>query len=307
MLPRVAPRLLDLVSLHTEHARRTCAKSTLTAYRKAYRRIWVPGLGGNATVSSIRRGDVRRVHAEHAATPAAANLALSVLRSGWLLAEDMDWAAPGTDPTRAVRRHPEARKQRPLSPDETRQLWDACMDCLAGRSTVIRPEMAIVFALVLATGMRRNEAASVLLADVDLELGVIVVRHHKTERSRGPKEISLGPDIHALLVSYLSGRSGEYAFPSPRSKTGRPYRELNRGWRRICDACDIAGACIRDARSGIATAALDAGEELRAIQHQLGHASITTTARYARVTPRRALEAAARMEAAALRTTRYGT
>ncbi|MEM6988879.1 MAG: tyrosine-type recombinase/integrase [Myxococcota bacterium] len=298
MLPIERPRFADFVAYHLDHAEQTCARSTVVAYSKAYRRILLPGLGADTFVADIRRVDLRRVHNANAHTPAAANVALSVFRSGWILAQDLDWVDPWSNPTQGIRRHPERRAKNPFSPEDSRVLWDGAVDCMAGRCNVVHPEMAALFAFVLGTGCRRNEATTVLREDIDLARGEATFRDHKTVEIAGPKTVCMGPDLTALMACHLSGSMSRWAFTSPR--TGRCYREVNRGWRRFCDHFGVSGS-IRDARSGLATNALEAGVELRLIQSQLGHASITTTAKYAGVTRRAAQRAQFRIESAVLR------
>ena len=293
------PTLLDLSRAHNTQTERTCAPHTVVAYSQSWRLVLLPLLGPDTHVDRVSRAAVRAAHGEYGSDyPSAANRALAVLRSAWVLAEDLGWVEPGRCPAAGVRKLPEERQQRPLEPHESRVLWALSNDCLEGRARVVPRTMAAGFVLIIGTGLRRTAAFGLRKIDFNLARGTVSVRRDKTTKRRGPQDLALGPQVVAVLRRYLPTVDSEWAFPS--NRTGRPWREVNKAWRRLCDAAGVDGATIRDARTGIATAALEDGEELRAIQHQLHHASISTTARYARVTPRRARAAAKRMESAVL-------
>ncbi len=299
VLPANAPTLADLSARHLELIGRTCARHTLVAYEQSWRLVLLPMLGPGARLGALSRLGVREAHAEYGAQyPAAANRALTVLRSAWPIAEDLGWIDRGRNPASNVRKLPELRRQNPIEPDQAAALRALVLDCIAEVATVVPRTMAAGYALILSTGARRTAAFNLRTADFDLPHAEVTIHGDKTTSRRGPQRLALGPLILGVLTDYLPTIDSDWAFPS--DKTGRPWREVNRPWRRLCDEAGVAGATIRDVRTGIATAAFAAGEELRAIQHHLHHASITTTARYARVTPKRAHEAAARMERALL-------
>lgn len=77
----------------------------------------------------------------------------------------------------------------------------------AGRLTPVYPNRALVYATLLGllacTGMRISEAIGLTLADIDLDKGLIVVRHTKFGKSR---LVPLHPTALSALHAYLRQR-----------------------------------------------------------------------------------------------------
>lgn len=121
--------------------------------------------------------------------------------------------------------------------------------------------------LALATGLRWGELTRVQASDVQKN-GTLVVVQPKTGRV---KRIPLPPDITRMI----SGHVGKLVPFSPASK-GSFARAVKR-------QSGIAGVGSRMLRHTAACLALDGGVRLDVIQGVLGHRSITTTQRYARL------------------------
>jgi site-specific recombinase XerD len=139
-------------------------------------------------------------------------------------------------------------------------------------------------AMVLyGAGLRLAEALALTVSDIDGARGVLRVQHGKGNRAR---EAKLSPKLYAWLRSYWAAERPAlpYLFASPR--TGRPPTQ-----ETVRRAFELAGeqAGIKKPvrphvlRHSFATHLLDAGTDVRVIQVLLGHQSVQTTARYARV------------------------
>ncbi len=150
--------------------------------------------------------------------------------------------------------------------------------------------------LLYGTGIRISEAVGLDLADLDLDDGMIRVL------GKGSKErvVPLGRTARNALEAYL--RDGRLALRRPRARRASDADAviLNaRGGRISRQACwtIVRRAGERVAlgdrlsphvlRHSCATHMLDHGADLRVVQELLGHASISTTQVYTKVSPER--------------------
>jgi integrase/recombinase XerD len=150
--------------------------------------------------------------------------------------------------------------------------------------------------LLYGTGIRISEAVGLDLSELDLEDGMVRVV------GKGNKErvVPLGREAQRALVAYL----GDGRLALRRTRASRPRDAdaviLNsRGGRISRQACwqIVRRAGERVAlgerlsphvlRHSCATHMLDHGADLRVVQELLGHASISTTQVYTKVTPSR--------------------
>jgi integrase/recombinase XerD len=150
--------------------------------------------------------------------------------------------------------------------------------------------------LLYGTGIRISEAVGLSLADIDLEDATVRVL------GKGGKErvVPIGRVAHAALTAYM--RDGRLALRKPRPKRpsdadalvlnargGRISRQSC--WQIVRRAGDRVGLGERLSphvlRHSCATHMLEGGADLRVVQELLGHASISTTQVYTKVSPRR--------------------
>lgn len=90
--------------------------------------------------------------------------------------------------------------------DEIKHLFGAA-DGLVGESVLSRyAQYALALRLLYATGMRVGEACALRKGDVDLESGVIVVRHGKNDKDR---YVPLHPSMTSRLSSFAASASIE--------------------------------------------------------------------------------------------------
>jgi len=144
------------------------------------------------------------------------------------------------------------------------------------------PKYRVFFMLLYATGLRLREACWLETRDIDAARGVIHVRHGKGRRER---LVMLSPRLLGILRAYWSfvRPPAPWLFASSR---GTPLNaEVARSAlkRAAAEIRLTVPVTPRLLRHSFATHLLESGTDLRVIQALLGHRSIRTTARYARV------------------------
>jgi integrase/recombinase XerD len=142
-----------------------------------------------------------------------------------------------------------------------------------------------------STGLRRMELIRLRLHDLDLARGVLAVREGKGRKDR---VVPVGERAIAWLRKYLDEARPAFVVAPDQwtvflTRTGRPFHpnHLSRLARDYLAAAGIVkpGACHL-LRHTMATAMLEHGADVRVIQEILGHARLTTTQLYTRVSIR---------------------
>ena len=141
--------------------------------------------------------------------------------------------------------------------------------------------------LLLKTGLRRSEAANLRVRDINFAQGRLRVR------GKGSK------DRTVPLVASLAERLGAFCDGMAADQTvfgfadGRSLGESIRRWSKRAGVPDIHTHSFRHA---FATALLDKGANIRAVQALLGHENLNTTAIYLAVTVRHLEQAVGLLE-----------
>jgi site-specific recombinase XerD len=142
--------------------------------------------------------------------------------------------------------------------------------------------------VMYGAGLRISEALEV--RDIDGARGVLQVRHGKGNKAR---EAKLSPTLYAWLRQYWAHERPPlpHLFASP--KTGKlPLLTTVR--KAIARAAKEAWIQKRvtphTLRHSFATHLLDEGTDVHVVRELLGHTSLSSTARYARVTQKRVRE-----------------
>jgi site-specific recombinase XerD len=141
-----------------------------------------------------------------------------------------------------------------------------------------------VCSLTYAAGLRISEACSLRPADIDSARGLIHVREGKGRKAR---DVTLSKRLLQQLREYwqITRPQGEWLFPSARSPQNHvPGRTVRTALYRAAKAARIRRKVSPHLlRHTFATHLLESGVDLRTIQLLLGHSSVHSTERYARV------------------------
>jgi integrase len=181
-------------------------------------------------------------------------------------------------------------------------------------SPLRRATFATLVGLLAVTGMRVGEAIGLDRRDVDLELGLLLVRHGKFDKTR---ELVLHPSTSDALRRYLSAQNR--LAPSPRSTaffvsttgTRLLYRNVQRVFQQLVQCACLtprSGPCrprLHDLRHSFAVRSMidayAAGEDgqlrLTLISTYLGHVHPTSTYWYLSASPELMAVAGQRLEA----------
>lgn len=141
--------------------------------------------------------------------------------------------------------------------------------------------------LLYGTGARISEAIGMDVDDLDLELGAVLLR------GKGGKQrvVPVGSKAREALEAYLvRARPGLLTQGEPavflNARGGRLSRQS--AWTILRAAAERAGVTAdvspHTLRHSFATHLLDGGADVRVVQELLGHASVTTTQVYTKVT-----------------------
>jgi integrase len=199
----------------------------------------------------------------------------------------------------------------PLDADQAQRLLSA----------IRGDRLEALFSVALAIGLRQGEALGLRWQDVELDAGILRIRHAlqridgelvlvepKTMRSR--RTIQLPSLAVGALREHRVRQSAERALVGEEwndqdfvftSQLGRPLHgaTVTHRFQKLLAAAGLPRQRFHDLRHGCATLLLAQGVSARVVMDVLGHSAITLTLNtYSHVVPALQTEAARRMDAA---------
>ena len=131
-------------------------------------------------------------------------------------------------------------------------------------------------------GLRASEVCSLKISDIDSDRMLIHVDEGKGRKDR---KVMLSPDLLDLLRDYWCvARPEGWLFPGKPKINPVSSRQLNRAFNSAKHLVGITKpATLHTLRHSFATHLMEAGTDVRVIQVLLGHAKLSTTARYTQV------------------------
>tara|TARA_R110000868_G_scaffold409595_1_gene695403 strand:- start:9286 stop:10506 length:1221 start_codon:yes stop_codon:yes gene_type:complete len=252
-----------------EHVRVRCKPSTESEYQRSINIFIKPAFGARK-IQDITRTDVAKLHHDHRDIPYQANRTLGVISKMFNLAEVWGLRPDGSNPTRHIKKYPEEKKQRFLSPKEIGTLTRVLAEVEAEGTE--SPYTVAAFRLLLLTGCRLSEIQT-LRWDY-IEGSYIVLPDSKT----GARRIPFDQPVRDVLDSIERQDGNPYVICG--KLPGSHLTDLQHPWRRIRARAKLDDVRIHDLRHTFASAALEAGLSLEQIADLLGHSMLQTTARY---------------------------
>jgi integrase len=156
-------------------------------------------------------------------------------------------------------------------------------------------ELEALWRLALTTGMRRGELLGLRWIDVDLQRGVLAIRHTLVQgassalvssapkSASGQRSIVIGPDDIECLTRHRD-RQRLARTPNPAglvfiSPNGNPVHQhvLAKQFERLIEAAGVPRIRFHDTRHTSATLLMEAGVHAKIVAERLGHSSIAIT------------------------------
>jgi integrase len=199
------------------------------------------------------------------------------------LAAMLQWAVRRgyvpANPAKGVATFNTQKRERYLSADEVRRLYEAIDVCVDNGN--VHASHASIFRVLLLTGCRKSEIAALKWDEIDLQRKALVLPELRSKT--GARRIPLSDEVLAELKK--QPRISDFVFPAIKTdraaKEERPTVGLRRSWLRVCKAAKIEGVRIHDLRHSFASFAVEQGESLYVLGKALGHRKASTTERYA--------------------------
>jgi site-specific recombinase XerD len=145
---------------------------------------------------------------------------------------------------------------------------------------ITAPKYRALFLTCYGAGLRIGEACALERTDIDSTRMLLHVRRGKGGHER---YVTLSPRLLAALRAYWrqARPRGPYLFPGATPARALSRDAAQRALRQVVAQCGLGKRITpHTLRHCFATHLLEAGAELRTIQHLLGHRSIRSTVRY---------------------------
>lgn len=258
-----------------EHCEGRCKPSTMAAHQWLLDKFILPRFGARK-VKELAAVDIAAFHQHLRETPYNANRCLGLLKAMLNKAEEWGEIPPKSNPASLVKPFRERKRQRFLSREEFRTLFDTLEHC--ERLGIIGRYQAAAVRLLALTGCRLNEILTLRWDSVDVHNRRLLLERHKTD-AKGAKAIPLNGAALALLEKLERSPGNPYVIIG--KEPGNHLVNLQKPWRRLREEAGLPELRLHDLRHSFASAAASAGVPLQVIGALLGHSSVQATARYA--------------------------
>lgn len=255
-----------------EHVAVRCKSSTESEYKRSIELFINPKLG-TRKATDIERRDITELHHSLSHIPYQANRTLGVLCKMFNLAEAWGVRPDGSNPCLHVKKYPEEKRERFLSPEEYAALGKTLRQIEEEGSEMQSAINAV--RLLMLTGCRLGEIMTLKWDHVNLKSREFRLPDSKT----GSKIVHFGEAVAEVLKKIE--RLDDNPWVITGRKEGARLTDLQHPWRRIRTRAGLPDVRIHDLRHSYASGALALGEALPMIGKLLGHTQVQTTARYA--------------------------
>jgi integrase len=255
-----------------EHIALRLKESTAKGYRRMLERVIVPVLGRHR-VTEVTRADVAKIHHDLRHIPYDANRCLEIISKMFSLAEMWGLRPDGTNPRKHIKKYPEEKRERFLSPAELRRVGEVLRE-MEDEGIELPSAIAAVRLLIL-TGCRLSEIMTLKWEYVDIP-GMAL---HLPDSKTGAKIVHLGQPAIEVLGKIERIETNLWVIAGTRP--GARLSDLQPFWQRVRARAGLKDARIHDLRHTFASTAVAAGQGLPMIGKLLGHTQVQTTARYA--------------------------
>jgi integrase len=179
-----------------------------------------------------------------------------------------------TNPVHGVKRYPDKKEERFLTPIEFGKLGEAMTDAEDDGENIYG---LAGIRLLMLTGCRKSEILTLKWEYVDFENACLRLPNSKT----GERVIMLGAPALETLTALPRIKNNPYTLPGKKAK--QHLVGLPKVWERIKARAGLEWATLHILRHSFASYGAGAGLGLPIIGHLLGHKDASTTARYAKV------------------------
>ncbi len=179
---------------------------------------------GNLRVSKVTSEEVERIHEALSDHVTTANRVINTLRALYSWGQKKGKVPKKVEnPARGIERFDETRRERLITEEELKGLWDAMANLESGRiasENKRSPAILNLFRFLVLTGCRLGEGMSLKWTAIDYEKGTATWTDHKTSRqTQKPKVLQLSTHSLAFLKALPKFLGNDFVFPgSPRKK-----------------------------------------------------------------------------------------
>jgi integrase len=225
---------------------------------------------GSRRLCDISTRDVQMYHAQikasHSAATANRHLALlsKMFRMG------VNWQRIDRNPCSGITKFREPQQRTDCLSHEDMQKMLQAMESEKN----LQAKTALK--LLLLSGTRREEALQSRWEHIDLDAALWYLPKTKNGKTR---HVLLNPEAVELLRNHPRSDGSPWVFPG--KDPSKPLNNPRKAFSRILAAANLPHMKIHGLRHAFASLAVSAGASLYQVQHLLGHASPTTTQRYA--------------------------
>lgn len=255
-----------------EHIAIRVKATTGKGYRRLLEKTILPAIG-NLRITDVTRADIAKLHHDQRHIPYEANRCLEVISKMFTLAELWGLRPDGTNPRKHIKKYPEEKRERFLSPAEMRRVGEVLRDMEA--EEIELPSAIAAVRLLMLTGCRLGEIMNLKWEHVDLAGRALRLPDSKT----GAKVVHIGQATVDVLSKIAKVPRNPWVIVG--TLHGARLSDLQPFWQRVRARAGLKDARIHDLRHTFASTAVASGQGLPMIGKLLGHTQVQTTARYA--------------------------
>jgi integrase len=189
------------------------------------------------------------------------------------LAEMWGLRPDGSNPRKHIKKYPEEKRERFLSPSELKRVGEVLREM--EQEGIELPSSIAAARLLMLTGCRLGEIMTLKWDHVDIAGKALRLPDSKT----GAKVVHLGKPAVEVLEKIERVDGNPWVIVG--AKPGARLTDLQPFWRRVRARAGLKDVRIHDLRHTFASTAVASGQGLSMIGKLLGHTQVQTTARYA--------------------------